>query len=443
MYMRSILFSSLIALSVFAAARLAQAGSTASHLGALPTPAALLCAPNDRLVWVFGTTAYVQNDVRFASTPTGHFGCRSQLTAQIAVSPLDPATPAPTFPPEIISVTSAGGGVGVPASRKCDCAAVTIYYVTDRNATGDGPRGPDYGGDRKPDGSLTYGSSTVTIPRDHRMGQLERPEWFLLEFNEDPNKHVVIRATKEVPRQRFFDRVSGDASDTNGEALVFVHGYNVGFDESVMRTAQLKYDLGFSGPAITYSWPAAGKTIMYPHDENDAIWTTAHFEAFFAQLAATTGITKIHLIAHSMGNRVVTDALADEGLRGHHYPNLADVIFAAADVDQGVFVSQYARFRGIGQTKVLYASASDKALQLSEGLHGGRRAGDANPILLLSGLQSIDATAVDTSFDGHGYFASNATIVSDIFWVMHGKAPPRFRLRDVESGTQEFWRFAP
>ena len=36
------------------------------------------------------------------------------------------------------------------------------------------------------------------------------------------------------------------------DAFVFIHGFNVAFEDAVMRTAQIAYDLGFDGAPILY-----------------------------------------------------------------------------------------------------------------------------------------------------------------------------------------------
>ena len=59
-----------------------------------------------------------------------------------------------------------------------------------------------------------------------------------------------------------------------------------------------------------------------------------------------------------------------------------------------------------------------------------RRLGDAGPgLLILSGMDTIDATAVDTSFLGHSYFAENRSVLSDIFYLVRGGLPLSQQLR--------------
>ena len=49
------------------------------------------------------------------------------------------------------------------------------------------------------------------------------------------------------------------------QAFVFVHGYNVLFEDAVYRTAQLAYDLGFEGAPI-FQLAVSRAEIGYPVD---------------------------------------------------------------------------------------------------------------------------------------------------------------------------------
>ena len=55
--------------------------------------------------------------------------------------------------------------------------------------------GITYGVDR---GSLVRGVSTVTVPKAHQRGMVERPSILRLEFEEDKNKHVVLAKATEL-----------------------------------------------------------------------------------------------------------------------------------------------------------------------------------------------------------------------------------------------------
>ena len=48
----------------------------------------------------------------------------------------------------------------------------------------------------------------------------------------------------------------------NGK-LVFVHGYNVDFENALKRIARFAFDLDFSGTCLLFSWPSKAKLLRY------------------------------------------------------------------------------------------------------------------------------------------------------------------------------------
>jgi esterase/lipase superfamily enzyme len=63
----------------------------------------------------------------------------------------------------------------------------------------------------------------------------------------------------------------------------------------------------------------------------------------------------------------------------------------------------------------LYATSSDKALAASKTVSGAPRAGDlGRALMLMDGIETIDASEVDTSFLKHSPFDENRTVLSDM-----------------------------
>jgi hypothetical protein len=62
----------------------------------------------------------------------------------------------------------------------------------------------------------------------------------------------------------------------------------------------------------------------------------------------------------------------------------------------------------------------------------------------VEGVDTVDASDVDTNLIGHFYYAENRSVLSDIFNLLGtGKAPDgRFGIRPV-TDIPPFWRFAP
>jgi len=189
----------------------------------------------------------------------------------------------------------------------------------------------------------------------------------------------------------------------------------------------------------------------YRTDETNIDWTVPHLREFLLQIAQQSGAEHINLIAHSMGNRILTNAIeamiAD--LKDQTKPTFGQVILTAPDIDAEVFRDALVpSISKISDRLTLYASSNDKALQLSRALHGNYpRAGDSGPnIVVCAGLDSVDASPVDTYFlsTGHSYFGDNRSIISDLYLLMRdGSAPDRRNLLPEMEGKMPYWLFRP
>ena len=91
---------------------------------------------------------------------------------------------------------------------------VDVYFGTDRKPTTSRTNNDRYGQDRHRDGPMEYGKTTISIPRHHKIGVVERPKWYKLEFSEDPKKRVTILNFKKMGAESFFSEVSETAGRT-------------------------------------------------------------------------------------------------------------------------------------------------------------------------------------------------------------------------------------
>ena len=147
-----------------------------------------------------------------------------------------------------------------------------------------------------------------------------------------------------------------------------------------------------------------------------------------------------------MGSRGLTRALQQlmverPDLRGR----FREVILAAPDIDADVFRRDLApALRQAGQRVTLYASSNDLALKASKGIHGYARAGDSGDgLMLLPGIETIDASGVDESVVAHTYFIKSGPVIRDILELLRRGLPAGQRAglvgeRDVRGPC---WRF--
>jgi len=371
------------------------------------------------------------------------------------VSPVDEApaperppapAPVPVVPPEPSPVhrqpvQAARPSPIVDIAPGKNYATVQIYYATDRAFTGETRQASRVYGSRR--GRLTRGIAHVSIPREHRLGRIESASIFRFELREDPAKHVVLLDVLPQRERDFYEKLRASVGRSRRrEAFVFVHGFGNTFEDAAKRTAQIKYDLAFDGPAVVFSWPSMGsaKPTAYTADEASAEFATDDFRDFLVELGQNTGARSISVVAHSMGNRIL--ALAFKDLPATQTPRFEHVVLTAPDIDVDVFKKLAATICKPARHVTLYVSKNDEALKISSSIHGDvPRAGDASKsILVVSGMETVDVSGVDTSFTGHSYIAENRTVLSDVYCMIRGAARAATRCRLVSRGR--YWAFA-
>lgn len=328
-------------------------------------------------------------------------------------------------------------------------ARVKVFYATDRVPTGSDRPNDFYGGGR---GELGYGELEVTVPRVHKPGEVEAPSITKFEWTENPERHFVLSKITTMDGPEMFASMRATLAERKSdEAFVFVHGYNVAFSDAAKRTAQIAYDLNFEGAPILYSWPSAASMLSYTRDEAVVRLSARHLLRFLDEVVAMSGAKRINLIAHSMGNRALADALELLATRragaGETEPLFDQAIFAAPDEDAQLFAEMLTTVRPVVRRMTLYGSENDSALRASQRLHGEeRRAGQAgDAILIADPVDSIDMTVLGEDMLGHGYFASSTSALTDILWLFWRDSPPDKRCgmdtRDEPKGR--FWVFDP
>lgn len=328
--------------------------------------------------------------------------------------------------------------LGQAVSADAEPCEIQVYFATNRKPGGtEEARFATDAAER-----LTYGLAKVTIPVGrHLLGRVEERSWWnVLGDNDDKRRYVVLGEVQDLSDNNFIGRLEGEPEAANG-LLVFLHGYNVTFEDAARRAAQLAFDLRFKGRIILFSWPSLGCLLGYGADEERALLSAQEFRRFLKSIEDGPW-GKVHLLAHSMGNRVLL-----HGLAGDVWPNrkLGQVLFVAADVYVDMFRQQFPRIKDSGANYTSYASEKDRALFFSSLLHKAERIGVINGMpFVMDGLETIDATAVDTSLLGlglgHSYFSDKRSLITDI-GILVGEGLPassRGLFRAEEPG---YWYF--
>jgi esterase/lipase superfamily enzyme len=330
-------------------------------------------------------------------------------------------------------------------------ATVRIFYGTNRAPTGESKPALFYVKDR---GELQYGYLNVTIPQMHKEAELEtQPRWTEYTFGPSEasmrRRYVLLDQITPLPKDDFVRALRQQIKDSPSKDLfIFVHGFNNTFEDAARRAAQMAYDLDFDGTPLLYSWPSQGSATAYAVDEAAVGISGRKMADFLETVVAQSGAERIHVLAHSMGNRALIEALQTylakraPDKRQHIF---GQIVFTAPDVDRDYFIDAIESVRGAAERVTLYASDNDYALRSSQFFHGAPRAGTAGDVIVrLPGLDTIDMSAVPADALGHSYFAANSGAIYDIFRILWRGDPPPQRCgmsNRKGSGTLTVWWF--
>jgi esterase/lipase superfamily enzyme len=304
-----------------------------------------------------------------------------------------------------------------PAKQVDRAVQVTTYYATNRNLVGGADPATLYGSKSEP--KFHYGRAIVSIPLKHDPGSIEEPSFWRFERRADPKRHFVLKSVVPLAvhaaRKELGDKLAASRSQA---ILVFVHGYNVSFRESALRTAQLAHDLKFPGLPFFYSWPSASRLFAYMKDTETAQLAEAVFERLLDDLSQLP-TSDIYIIAHSMGNRIVSQAIRTRVEQGKGVKHLRELLLAAPDISVDLFRTVIAPGLAAmqGTRTTVYASSSDFALRVSGIFHGSGRLGETiGGVFVYPGLETIDASGVSlvTRAFGHSYIMDSPSLLKDI-----------------------------
>lgn len=302
------------------------------------------------------------------------------------------------------------------------------------------------------DRKMHYGKCQVAVPRTHRIGEMDASWWRQLLKVVLPSPDEKLRLSwaslARLDRDDFWADVrstlTGERQAGKRQALVYLHGFNVTFENAALRTAQIGMDLKFQGVLAFYSWPSRGKLTGYVHDEASIDATEPYLEEFLCRFAADSGAERIHVLAHSMGNRAflrVVQRVADRS--ASRAKLFGKIILAAPDVDADVFDQLAPALPRVSERALLYVSSKDRALATSGVLHDFAHAGLAPPVTVVEGVETIDVTNADLTLLGHGYYAEAFKCLNDIHAVLTYDAASEKRIALSKSTDGRHWVITP
>jgi esterase/lipase superfamily enzyme len=224
---------------------------------------------------------------------------------------------------------------------------------------------------------LNFAKFVVAVPPVHQPGNIAWPTG-------TPDSRVSFATTNQVVLNsvEFRDAVASPGKlprrGKKHDVLIFVHGFNTNFQESLFRLAQISVDSGFTGVPVLFAWPSQAEPVRYRADQDAAAFSRSYFKELLRIVTSSPQVGEIVVLAHSMGGMLVAESLRE--LRVQHedrvIARLGRVILAAPDIDVAVFQSQVQAIGPLNPPLTVLVSTDDRALRLSSFIGGSQvRAG--------------------------------------------------------------------
>ena len=334
-----------------------------------------------------------------------------------------------------------------------------IYFATNRNPdSADKPS--NFGGQFSPNGltDLRFGSADFTGTKLDRYTLDVAPEKLdvgLAKANRNQLGAQVLGS------QAVFEQVRAEMVAGQQDCMVFIHGFNVSFQEAITRAAQLKQFYAARPMTwLLFTWPSNGSMLpfkAYASDRDDARASGVALGRGLQKLASFLHGSRpedfcgqrVHLMTHSMGGFALRCALQSIlGSTGSGLRRLLEqIVMFAADEDDDAFELPFKlqSLPDMARRVSLYHNAGDLALMTSDLTKGKPdrlgAAGPRNARALPDKVSVINCEPV-LSFKqdpkGHGYYTSNTSVRQDVLAVLDGAAPNDIKGRQYQADSRSF-----
>lgn len=294
-------------------------------------------------------------------------------------------------------------------------------------------------------GVVYYGRCHIDIPESRRFGEIGRfwlRRWVNLNFKDDHVKINKIIGCKNA--DDFWSQLNSafnDNEDSEKDAVVFLHGYNNSFKDAAVRAAQIGCDLGVRGHTAFFSWPSSNRFFRYSSDVDSIKLSENAITEFLLDFTEKSGAKRIHLIAHSMGNRGLLRALKNITNKIENSDldiKFGQIILAAPDLDVDTFKQAAHVYPALSESTTIYASSKDIAVGGARILMGYPRLGFVPPITVMPDIDTIKVKHFDIhNLLGHSFFAEAEALLSDMFDLIHHGQRPKERQRPKRQTTED------
>jgi len=326
-------------------------------------------------------------------------------------------------------------------------AVYRVWFGTNRRPTDAADSSKGFTSDV--DEQTHFGHVDVNVPQTHRFGETGSNFFVRLLRRNLQDDHLSVNCIDFLEQAQMWSEIHDEmerAREAGDSAygLIYLHGYNTSFPDAAIRAAQIGFDLKVTGATAFFSWPSLGITSAYTADEDAIQVSEAAIAGFITDFVKQSGAEKVHLIAHSMGNRgllralqrIATDAESKGGVR------FGQIFLAAPDVPRRLFLNLANIYPQCSDRTTLYASNGDSALYLSSLIHNAPRAGYFLPYTVAPGIDTIAVPFFNVDLLGHSYFASAEALLHDMHDLIQTNAPTRSRQRmyPLRNGSESLWQ---
>jgi esterase/lipase superfamily enzyme len=297
----------------------------------------------------------------------------------------------------ILLVASAVAGCGqrgeITLVDPASTAAGTAHQVIVATPRAPAAAPAYFSGER--DFDLNFVRFGVSVPPDRKPGEIRYPKGA-----PDPQRDFVVTeaATLDGPRG-FVSAINAAAARmpaSERKGIIFVHGFNTNFAESLYKSVQLDHDLRTPGVGLLFSWPSRAKVLAYEADRESVLFARDDL-AQTLRLMSKSNLDGFNVVAHSMGTFLTMETLRSMALAGEQatMDRINAVILISADIDIDVFRREAPPVLAAGIPIYLLVADDDKALRFSAAIRGdSARVGSVRTV---KDLGNVEVTIVDLS----------------------------------------------
>ena len=332
---------------------------------------------------------------------------------------------ATTIPPE----TDGGGEATVK---------VSVFYLTNRRRYAGKPVADTYSGDR---GEAHFGRCEVEFTPIPILNQVAAKMPFYLKSETN-----LVSLAEKADSTLFWEQLAAALERTStGSVVLFVHGYNYGFERTCRMAAEMQRSLQGKATVLVFSWPSNGLPSDYVRDHADIEWSVPVLAGLIGQLGDRIGTANVQVVAHSLGSRGVIFSLQRLAFERLERPAIGHLVLFAPDFDAQTFVELLPGLGSLTGGITLYASNNDAPLKVSHQLSGYPRLGEAGEYLtLVEGMDTIDVSSIGRyQVTGHEYFYFHPLVSADLVALLStgARAAQRSGLQAETREGIRYWTF--